>query len=473
MSLSIKNIFLLSLILLFFPAFCIWISVKPIVIYFIIVASTFAIVSIIKPSFLLSKLKILFKISAFKYYLLFAIWCIISGLILVIFGKYKISVFIYYIFALLLIDYGMTYILPFLVYDSRKFNLRFFAKLFLTIYFIIFVIGILEYFGKTFNVTVLTLPSDFLGNQRLLSQATYIDGYFDRVRSIFAEPGWLGGFIFFNMPILYSLVLSKFKIFRTKIINLIMKKSLIPLMWLTIIFEQSAIWLVFNSILTAFYFRKSITQFAIKHFKTLLVIFSGLILVGLWLIPNMLAMDLGYYKRIINFLMNIYSFEEIVVADQSLGARLVSYAITIKIGIKNWLLGVGLGNTGYIFPKYYTLSTLPFVAELESCFVKYTTESAKMNYNGAIPYEYFAETGVIGVSLFYLFIFKTVKFLNKVKRYFSNLEFDFINGLAFSILATSVILFYDICKAYYYIWFLFGLSNIFLFKAIYEKRKTL
>ena len=161
---------------------------------------------------------------------------------------------------------------------------------------------------------------------------------------------------------------------------------------------------------------------------------------------------------------NIYSFDKLVTTDQSLGARLVSYTITVQIGIKNWLLGVGLGNVAYIFPSYYVAAKLPYVNELEINFLR-VAETGKMLYNGAIPYQFFAEIGIIGVFLFYLFLYKTIQLFNEVKKYFINLEYDFLCGLSVAIFATAVILFYDVVEAYYYIWFLFGLTNIFIYKA--------
>lgn len=464
MKLSIKKIFLLPLILLFFPAFCIWISVKPIVIYYLISIAVFGLILFVKPKYLFYQLKILYKTSAFRYYLLFAIWCIFSGLLLVLLGKYKLNVYLYYIFSLLLIDYGLTYILPVFVFNNRNFNIRFFSKIFLSIYFIIFAIGILEFFGKTFGIDILIFPSDFLGNQRLISNYDTIH-YLDRVRSIFAEPGWLGGFIFLNMPVLYSLTLSKYKIFDNNFINLFIKKSLIPMMWITIIIEQSAIWLIFNLILTVFYFRKYILRFIKKYFLFLLIIFLMIICLIILSFNSLSALDLGFYNRIFNFFMNLNNFDQLIKNDTSLGMRLVSYLITVKIGINNWLLGVGLGNTGYIFPTYYSPLNFPYLVELTQNYTKSFYLTDKMSYNGAIPYQFFAETGIIGLSLFYLFVYKTYKMLNKVKLFFTNLEYDFIQGLSFTVISSAIIIFYDIPEAYYYIWFLFGLTNIFIFKA--------
>lgn len=470
-----RILILIPLIFLFFPAFCIYLAGKPFVLYYLTAILCIGLYLIINYKFILNKLRILYKYTPFKYFINFAIWCIISGVILVVLGKYSINVFLYYVFSLLIVCYGITYIIPFLTY-RKMFNIKFFAKLLLSIYFLIFLVGILEFIGKTYGIDILVTPSDILGNQRLVT-TTYISESarcIDRVRSVFAEPGWLGGFIFINAPILYSLTLSKYKIFDNQWINLIIKRSLIPMMWITIFIAQSAIWLVFNLILSIFYFRKNIIRILLKYYKIIIILFFILIIIltSMLCFNNILTIDIGYYKRIINFLLNIYSFEKIVMSDQSLGCRLVSYVITIKIGLKNWFLGIGLGNLGYVFAKHYALSNLPYVGELQSKFVQYLSESNKMNYNGAIPYQFFAETGIVGLSLFYLFVYKIIIYTKKIKIYYCNLESDFINGLHFSLISIAIIIFYDITEAYYYIWFIFGLANIFILNY-HQQRKGL
>lgn len=455
-----NDIFLIPLILLFFPAFCVWILVKPIVIYYITAICAFIIAFVFFNGFLSSKLKLLYNLSALKNYKNFALWCILSGIILVIFSDYNIKVFLYYIITLLLICYTFTYLLPGLMYDEKSYNIKFFIKLLTVIYYIIFVIALLEFFGKTFNISYLTWFSQFLGNQNLY-KLNYIE--VERVRSIFAEPGWLGGFIFINMPIIYGIILSKYRTFKNVYIDSFIKITMIPLMWFTIIVEQSAIWLVFNLILTIIYFRRNIADIIKRYF--LIVIFAGIILCGIvssiFLLKN--NFNIGLYERIFLFFQNITNFDDLVTTNHSLGCRLVSYLLSIKVGLKHWLLGVGLGNLQFIIPQYYSDSALPYVSELQYNFMK-DYMIGRMHYNSAIPYEFFAELGVIGLGLFYWFIFKTIKILNSVKDSFDEIENDFLNGLYISLIALPVIIFYDIPVAYYYIWFMLGLSNLFLLK---------
>lgn len=468
--LNLKYLLLIPLIFLFLPAFCIWIMVKPIVVYYISSIVVFLLILLLKPNYFIKKIKLLYKISALRHCLYFAFWAIFSGFILVINGTYSINTYIYYLVSLLIIDWGLTYILPFFIFKENKFDIKFFARLLIIVSFVICIIAILEFLGKFYNIDILKFPSDFLGNQRLLYSDSNTEVILDRVRSVFAEPGWLGGFLFLNMPILYSLILSKYKLFNNVILNKIFKTSLIPLYWITILLAQSAIWLVFNLILTIFYFRKKI-YFYIKKYMYLIIfilVFIALIVFALLMFSK--SFNLGYYQRIFNVILNIANFESLVAIDQSLGSRLVSYVITIKIGLKNWLLGVGLGNVAYIFPKFYQAANLPFVSELEHNYI-ISLSSKTMKYNGAIPYQIFAETGIIGVILFYNFVFKNIRLFSKTKCYFSGLELDFANGLGFALLSSVIILFYDITETYYYIWFIFGLANIFILKAYYINKQ--
>lgn len=471
MNITKRSLFILPLILLFFPAFCIWVSVKPIVIYYIISSIVFSIVLIFYTKPFIKKIIFIYKHTPFKYYSYFALWVILSGLFLVFRGGYNIKVYLYYMVSLLLICHSFSYLIPAMVFGKKDVNIRFFAKLFCVIYYIIFIIAVLEFLGICTGQEWLCFPSEFFGNQRFLSPMN-VDVEADRVKSIFAEPGWLGGFIGINLPIIYKLGTSKYKIFKNVVINKLVKYTMIPLTWVTILVAQSAIWLVFCLLITMIYNLKNIYRIIVKHF---FVIFGVLILLAIILIPTITFLNnntksLGYYARIFTFFKNILSFDAIVMADQSLGTRLVSYVLCIQCGIKHWLLGVGLGNLQYVMPKIFFNSHMPYVGELWYKFNRDYTLN-RMDYSGVIPYQFFAETGAVGLFLFYRFIYKSIIILKHIKNRFFNIEYDFAQGVFLAQTAAAFIIFYDIPESYYIVWFLYGLTNIFLLSIYMRDEK--
>lgn len=457
MNTILRLICLISLILLFLPALCIPFGDKPIVVYYLSV-TIFFIILIISKINIQKKIKNLIKFSAFKYFLIFIAWCIFSGVINICFSNYSVRTYIYYIISLLLICYFLSYMLPATVYSYKLFNKKFLIKFLIIMYDSIFIIGLLEFIGKSFNISFLSLPSE------ILSSSVYFNENFierNRVRSVFSEPGWYGTFVYLNIPFIYTFARTKYKIFSNKILNIALKNTLIPMLWINIIVTRSAIWLIFNILISIIFFRKYITNFVKRFYIYIFAIISFLILF-IVIILNTLDLEsvLGMYYRIIIVCSNLTHPEAITTLIPSLATRIISYAAILKLACANLILGIGIGNVQYHIAAI--IEKNPVLTPELAYNLQMSNITGKMKYSTAILYQYIAEIGLIGLGLFYYFIYKSYKYLNKIKPFFYGLNKEIIDALLFTHISIACILIYDVPVANYYIFFLLGLSNIYI-----------
>ena len=261
--LKLNILALIPLFLLFLPSFGFVVGNKGIVLYYVCLVIFFVIITFTNLKKYVKRILLLYKITPFKYVVYFVLWVLISGFINMLIGHYKFSVFIYYITSLILIDYCLTYLLTCFLYDNKKYNLKFLIKFLFIAYFFIFCFCLVEFIGKTFNISAIINIKLFLSNLREVNLDDI--GQITRVSSVFQEPGWFGGFIFINMPIIYKICLSKYKLFENKFMNIIIKHSLVPLMLFNILVCQSAIWFVFCIILTIIFFKQKLKKIVYKY----------------------------------------------------------------------------------------------------------------------------------------------------------------------------------------------------------------
>ena len=281
-----------------------------------------------------------------------------------------------------------------------------------------------------------------------------------RLSSVFAEPGWLGGFIFLNFPIIYNCCLSPYKIFKNNTINYLIKKTLIPLAWLNILFTFSPIWLIFCLLQIIIIFRKKITQsiLNIKFFgyaSTILLSLS-LIIFMIFKLSN-IKLEYNQIERITKTIISMASFETFVIVEPSLASRIVSYINLIRLFLDNWPLGVGLNNSRSLIIDIFQTSPVPMTMENLNNY-KNALNTGKMQINSSILYLLLAETGVIGTFLFYLFIYKNIKYIKYINCKLDNSIITiFSKGIEGSLFAFLVYTIYDGLIANPYIWFMFGM----------------
>ena len=243
-------------------------------------------------------------------------------------------------------------------------------------------------------------------------------------------------------------------------INYLIKKTLIPLAWLNILFTFSPIWLIFCLLQIIIIFRKKITQsiLNIKFFgyaSTILLSLS-LIIFMIFKLSN-IKLEYNQIERITKTIISMASFETFVIVEPSLASRIVSYINLIRLFLDNWPLGVGLNNSRSLIIDIFQTSPVPMTMENLNNY-KNALNTGKMQINSSILYLLLAETGVIGTFLFYLFIYKNIKYIKYINCKLDNSIITiFSKGIEGSLFAFLVYTIYDGLIANPYIWFMFGM----------------
>lgn len=456
---NFKYLILIPLIvLLILPAFAIPLY-KPIYLSFICTISFFLFFVFFKQQNFFKRVNLLIRKTPFKYFLCFAIWIIIDGLFLVLLGKYSIFNYLYYMLTLLILTFTCTYLLPSIIFP-KYFSKQFFIKFLFITYFILCIAGIIQYLSMILDITFINNIIKILTNIRFLLNDNH--QFSDtRLSGLFEEPGYFGAFLFLNFPIVYNLCCSKYKIFDNKYLNIIIKKSLIPLFWICLILTKSPIWLIFCLILTGIYFLKTIVTFILKHIVKFIIAIV-LICVLTFIFFTQLNLSETYLNRIYLTIKVLGNWELFVIIEPSLATRILSYFYTFKVFLSNFILGVGLGNT-----KYYTINQIfntpiPITLELQKHITNTIfSGSNRLGLNGAFFFDVLADSGIIGCIVFYYFLFKSYIWNNKIKMKYTGINYLLLDGLSKSVLAFILISFYDVNYMTLFVWFLLGLGLIF------------
>ena len=150
-------------------------------------------------------------------------------------------------------------------------------------------------------------------------------------------------------------------------------------------------------------------------------------------------------------------FKIFVMKEPSLANRIISYIVRFKMFQKYPITGIGYKNTEYhaadIFAKQEILT-------YESSEKLKNLKNGKMGMNGAIFWDTLSDTGIIGILLYYLFVFSLIQVLNKlIKNIPNGIVQKFMFGLKNSYLCLICLSFYDIRPNFIYFWFLYGLTT--------------
>lgn len=469
----LRILYMLTLGLLFLPAFAFPLGERSFRIYFIFLLAFFGLFIILNFQSFVKKLIFLFKNTTFRYLIYFIAYLFISAVILCVF---KLSEGVHSIVYLLQLVF--LYVIPsFLLsayFISHKLKLKNYIKFYFIALFCIFIFGLIEFFfGKVLHIEFVNAIQRFLANERNL-EALNVDRYAGRLASVFAEPGWLGGFIFLNFPIIYKCCLSKFKIFKHKSLNTVIKKFMIPLAWSNILLTMSPIWLVLCFLQAMVVFRKFVVKilFSLKTLIFLIIslLLGFLLLLVLLTVPEN-SIEISQIMRITEVLGNVFDFEAFLEAEPSLGSRIVSYYAQIKIFLSHFLIGTGLGNSKYYAADAIIKYNIPMTVENFVEFEK-SGRTGQMHINTSALYTLLAETGIVGTFLYYLFI---VKSADMVKKITLNTDFslirDFGDGLGISLFLYIFMTFYDTMLTVPYNWFFFGLACALYVNFLHEQQK--
>ncbi|MBR6162436.1 hypothetical protein IKQ26_00895 [bacterium] len=412
--------------------------------------------------------KDLIKIPIIKVFFIYIIYVTVSMIIHKFLGHYKAPSYFYW--ARIYRFY--IYSIPIFFFPALglfcNIKLTHFVKWLYTLFIIVFITGIIQYLGLILNIGFIDTIISFFTNARA---TLYIDGGESvksllRVFSIFNEPSGFGQFIFIFMPIITTLSVSKYKIFKNNLVNNISKKTMLFLMFINLILTKSPIYLVLCTIEALILFTIINYHTIKKHFVRICII----CIISVLIIPIIYSsfqnqIEQSYLGRIINTIQNLTNFQSFVLAESSLATRIVNYSIQLVSLKYNLLFGAGLYNIDvFLNDKYLQISPLPFTMENIAFYYNSSFVSAT---NKSIVWTSLAEFGLVGFFLYVWFIFKlfksTIKML-KLKIY-SCIEQELLFGILGSLITLSVISFYNLGIDSPLLWIIYGLVVAYLYNT--------
>ena len=465
---NIKFLLVLNIIFIFFSAFVFLIGNKPFLFFYFPLILLFILIMVKSPREFIINVNNLYKKTPLKYYFYFIIYLLLSSFILYLNGKTNILIF-YYIFIKLFPIFLLCYLLS-SIFIPKYLSIKTTIKILLLILFFGFIWGLLGFLGELYDITFLKNMIDTLSNMKQLTQnveimTDTISGI-PRLRSFCHEPGSFATLIFLFLPIIYKLSLQKEKIFQNKYVNYLIKKSLIPLAWLCLILTMSPIYLIFSSIITIIYFFRYIINFIYKYYYvifTMLIIILLTILLFFFIDKNLIFkfIEKTYILRILNVLNNIDDFSSLIVIEGSLGSRIVSFINSFILGLKSPLIGLGYDNVRFYMFDQFLNSPVPLTQENIQNMQYDIISNSGTAYNKSLFFGLFAETGIIGVFLYYLFLFKNIITIKRIKHYFNGTYYNFLCALEYFTCMLIIFSFYIPSMNITYVCFLLGLTNSF------------
>lgn len=416
---------------------------------------------------IIKKIKRLIKITPFNILSLTLILIIFNSLFLALIGVARIGQTVHSLLMQIVL-YIFPILLYFIMLIGTYISVKSFVRLYFKILWFVLLLGFLEYIGQLFNISFIINLFNNLANARILSVSAY--GLSDiveasnymafgipRLDGFFEEPSGYAKYIYILLPIVYSLTNKKIKIAKNKILNFLILKTFIPFTWISIILTFSPIYLIFSIIITVIYYYKYI----LKYF---LFIFTGIILIALFIFFNIDLSEI-FTSRIIN-LFSIKNFNDFIEVEPSLATRVLSYIASILVFIKHPLTGCGINNMGYEVVEVYNSFPLPLTNELINNSQRLLANGRPAAICKSFVYMFLAEHGFLILCVFVYFYYKLLKFLkNMLSKYkLSTFYFALYKGLYFSFIDIIIISFYNLSILEMTLYLLFSIVVILIYQ---------
>ncbi len=425
------------LTLIFLQSFGFSAGNKVFIAFFMPVISIFLLFCITKYSNFIRDLTRLYKYSSFCYLVLFYFWALITVFISLISGNFYFSSFLNGFIGGLTFSVLLTFLTIFYLFKCKFITIKTILKFLSIFYIFVFLLSIGQFFANNYNLSFFNSIIVFFNNKRgILGGYNPLDNLLlNRVQSIFDEPSNLGSFLYANLPIIYMISLTKYKIFKNVFLSKVIKSILIPLAFISLYLTLSPISLIFAVIVTMIYFYKQILFFIKKRFVFFLVIIGLIFIILNYLFISALNSDSIVIKRILAVLFNFSNFNELIDVEPSLATRLINYSIFVQTGINNLFFGIGYGSLAKHFVFLLSNTTIPLTSELSRYVDRGMGHPASATY-----FRVFAETGLLGLFLickFYYNSFNEMKKIVKVQR--KGIVNDFCYSLLIFLLVHFVI----------------------------------
>ena len=337
-------------------------------------------------------------------------------------------------------------------------------KILISIYLFVFIMGFIDYFAINLNMDFLVNLLKFFVNKPMVSadvveRTIRMDYGIARVASICREPGEYAGFLIVSCPIFLYFWKTKEKIFKNKILDILLKKSLLILFLISLYLTQSPINIIFLSILVIIYICSKYKKKQI--FLVGFIIFICVALASLYINYYGINASSSLVKRIIAVKNTISSIDSMVEVEPSFATRICSLEAEYRVAIDNPVFGVGYGNINSVWGSY-VLSLPHSITPEVALYAKNKTQAGGASF----LFKILAETGFVGCFILYYYWYVLYREgLRVAKR--SN-EKDFITSLAQTLFIYVLFSWHLYTPPIYLVYFGFLLG--FVYKNKYEKR---
>lgn len=454
----LRLLFLLCFIFSFLGDFIIPISFG--IPVFFVIASIFLLM--IKPKYTINELCQLYK-SPFRFMFYLFLWIIVGILLSIFTGKFNLSGFI----ASFIGGLFFTILAPILISNiafEKIISCKRLIKFVFSAFFIIFLLGIVQFIGFYFNNPIIETFFYIIKNKiYLLAELDTVTKPFasgiPRVSGIFGEPSFLGFFIIVTSPIVYFLSKSKEKIYNNIYTDTFIKKSTYILMLINLLLTQSPIYILFGLVLLAILIVKKHIRPNLKSLLTVLV--ASIILLLSLAVSDLgnkmsnVATNVAFVGRIALTTESYKDFNKFVLLEPSLATRILAYISNITLWGKDPITGIGYGNLKEAMPKAIASLPIPLTPELEYR-ISGTKQATGMGT--AIFFRLLAETGLVGVFLFYKFLLTLLSAAKKSIDSYEGIQKDFITGLRYFVLMLIINTFYNSHPHWAFIWLFVGIT---------------
>lgn len=473
---NLKLFLNLPIIFFFLPAFVFWVPFLSAgyTYFFIFLYIALGLLFITNYKYCIYKLYLLYKKTPLKYFVYVLILIVFNSLLLGIFGKANIMSCLRSIIMQIFL-----FVIPIMVYFiciiGKYITLKNFMKFFILLFWIMLILGFVAYIGQYFQIEFVNNIFDFFANARLIKfeklgragvTSNYVAFGLPRLDNLFEEPSFYARFLFLFLPMVYSFGLTKVKIYKNEIINLIIKKTLIPFTWINIVLTLSPMFLILSFLITLIYFAKEIFLLIKKYWIIITCVIFMVIMI-------LFKVDLSetYLSRIVNVLSQVRSFEDFILIEPSLATRICTYINSFILFLKHPFTGIGLGSIQEAIVRQFYNSPIALTPEIinKIDFITKTNTRYSVNTNFIVDL-----ISTNGIFIFSIFIYFYSRLLVKIRKIFVCMKnedsFDYILSKTLYYLLISLIIksCYDSCLVDMDMHFIFSLAILFIF---YKKQK--
>lgn len=466
-----KYLLLITMIALFMPAFALPIAINNfcITVYFILMIICTLYCIIFNFQYFNKNFTALLNFRATKFLFMYFVWLIFISLFHTLLGnssfiKSFLSIFIRFI------NIFLPFLLGFIFAKYFK-NQKTFKILYIFVWGIM-LWGIFNFIAFYFDIEIFKSIFNFFVNKRLfirdLSELEVMVDGIPRIQSIFEEPCHLAAFLGAFLPFIYKTSFSNLKITANKMLNKILKILMPLIAWGLIIGTFSPIYLILNIIITFIYvliengvkIKFSIQTICLLIFVLTLIYSIYCYFISIDITNNVLL-------RIQTVLKTFSDINLLIIAEQSLGRRLIDIINEFILFLNNPFLGVGPSNLGTSLFKQIQNSPVILTPEVELAMLK-----GKDTYLSTpnIFFNYLPESGLIGIVLLYAFFISVFKSINRILRYTQNNIYNFAYSLKYFVLIYIIFSFYDSQLWFPYGLVVFGIALGFVYNIKKELR---